>query len=579
MILKDREVYLEETMGTVPPYVIVSQVWGVVKEYMRLPTVPWPVPISDKSKWDAIQDFCRKQHVKWIWLDIVCINQSRTPEAELEKGREIPKMNQYYPKATACLVIPQNYSIFNSAYARLMEILSTFVDSGASVKDNARSIWDGIAMLEKVADDVWFWRVWTYQELLLPKKHVLLDGQELRFDRLERCLSWYYTITHSGTIERPEGGNIYEFIDLGQFGFKGKPWGNLLSSWNLKATHERDGYLDLLPAMAITTKRFCTFPIDRILGIYGLLKEEDRVPLHEPNADFLVAEDNISVSLDSSAPSSIQFDHLFAHTSPSQQVLRLERLWERTLVKTVEEGRVWPLLHEGMIADAPSGTNWIPRIVNSAWDEVHDVCDQYNPRRATVTKAGVQLTVRVLGHISGASVSIGDGTGELNKMFSCAWALITHGFNAQPILQMLNTALARKPEGTTEDDQTKLDQALHAPSLAECFLIVEQKNFRDRLFHAGGIAGWNRTIFAAQPGPNYSGADGTYVFLGWISNQKAVDSKQCWILDVTANPQGAKRWVIANKIGPNTFHKIGSVVANTLPAFTRDDGYALVVLD
>ncbi|KAG9312138.1 hypothetical protein JVU11DRAFT_7426 [Chiua virens] len=174
-----------------------------------------------------------------------------------------------------------------------MKILSSFVDSGASVKDNARAIWDGIAMVEKVADDSWFWRVWTYQEQLLPKKHVLLDGQELCFDRLERCFAWYYNITSNHILEQPKDGNVYEFIDLGGFGFEGKPWGNLINSWKMKATLERDGYIDFLPAVAITDQRQCTFPVDRLLGIYGLLKEDDRVPLNEPNTDFLATESKI----------------------------------------------------------------------------------------------------------------------------------------------------------------------------------------------------------------------------------------------------------------------------------------------
>ncbi|KAG9312139.1 hypothetical protein JVU11DRAFT_7427 [Chiua virens] len=181
--------------------------------------------------------------------------------------------------------------------------------------------------------------------------------------------------------------------------------------------------------------------------------------------------------------------------------------------------------------------------------------------------------------MNGVSVEIGDGNGEINKTISCAWALVAQGFNAQPIMQMFQAALASVSQDTIEHDRTKIDQALHAPSLAECFEIVEAENLRDRLFRAGGIAGWHRAIFAAQPGPSYSGANGTYVFLGWICSKKAADSRQCWILDVTADPQGAKRWVIANKTGPNTFHKIGSVVANTLPALTKDDGYAVVVLD
>ena len=563
-------------MGIVPPYVAVSQVWGQIKEFMELPTVPWAVPISEKKKWDAILDFCKEQRVKWIWADIVCINQSRCPEAEIEKEDEIPKMNQYYREATSCLVVPQNYRIFCSAYASVIEIFSSFADSSASVvKDNARSIWDAISMLEKVADDFWFWRVWTYQELLLPRKHVLLDGQEFSLDKLEHCLGWYYTILRNGILEQPEGGRSYEFVDVGRKGMKAKPWRELRTSWSLRTKFKGNGYLDLLPAVSVVIGKQCTYTADRILGVYGLLKDDDKLStLREPNTNSLLTENISSVSTPS--------DQLSAHTSPSQQLARLERLWERTIVKAVTEGRVWPLLYDSMVANAPQGTNWIPRVTNSMGRELRDIGDQHNRRRATVTEAGVELIVRVVGRVNGVSASIGDGTGELNKMIACAWTFIARGFDAQPILQILQAGLAISDTVSQEDvsnAQTSLKQALHAPSLAACFSIVEKMDFRRKLFYAGDIAGWHRAVFAAQPGPSYSGADGTYVFLGWICDVKLVDSKQCWILDVTGGSQGAKRWVIANKVGFNTFHKLGTVVANSLPAFTTDDMYASVVLD
>jgi len=58
---------------------------------------------------------------------------------------------------------------------------------------------------------------------------------------------------------------------------------------------------------------------------------------------------------------------------------------------------------------------------------------------------------------------------------------------------------------------------------------------------------WNRELFAVQPGPNYSNADGEYVFLGWIYNMKIQGSKRCWILDVTAGFRDAQHWVIAKQ--------------------------------
>lgn len=201
------------------------------------------------------------------------------------------------------------------------------------------------------------------------------------------------------------------------------------------------------------------------------------------------------------------------------------------MVKTVTEGRVWPLLFDVMTADAPKSTNWIPRIVDVRSSEYHKVWNQRNQRGVTVTEAGVHLTARVVGRINGMSASIGDGTGELNKVLACAWTLVAKGFSSGPIMELLEDGLANSsltmPPEDVRDAQTQLQQALHAPSLGHCFIIVEKMNLRHKLVHGRGIAGWNRGVFTAQPGPSYSSADGTYVFLGWIYSAKTADPEQC----------------------------------------------------
>lgn len=591
MILKHQRTYLEETQGVTPPYLIVSQVWGEIKEYLTLPTVAWPVPISESKKWDVIRDYCRKKGIKWLWMDIICINQSRGREAEAEKVVEIPKMSHYYRDATACLVVPQNYETFTPAYSTIMHILFTIADTGASVKDYTEPIWDALASFEMVLDEAWLWRSWTFQELLLPKKHVLLDGQEFSIDDLERCFGWYFKILRLELLEKPKGGREYSWIYRDDTGLRmsmSKGWGPLRMTWGLRAALQRDGYIDLLPAVMANSMRSCRFPVDQLLGVYGLLKEEDRLTtLHEPDIQDTTMTTGSRFAEDNKSPNSIMLgespDQPSAHLSPSHQIAQLGRLWKRTMVKTVTEGRVWPLLFDLMIADAPKGMNWIPNIMNARGSEFHEVWNQRNQRGVTVTEAGVHLTARVVGRVSGMSASIGDGTGELNKVIACAWTLVAKGFSPRPIIELLEKGLANSsltvPPEDVRDAQTRLRQALHAPSLLQCFIIVEKTNLRHKLVHGRGIAGWNRAVFTAQPGPGYSRADGTYVFLGWRWSAKAADPEQSWILDVTAGSPDAPRWVIANKVGPSTFHKIGSVAATSVPVFTTNHVYRRVILD
>lgn len=346
MILKNQRTYLEETQGVTPPYLIVSQVWGETEEYLTLPTVAWPIPISEEKKWNAIRDYCKKKGIKWLWMDILCINQFMSREAEAEKAVEIPKMSRYYRDAMACLVVPQNYETFSSAYSTIMYILFSIADTGASVKDHAELIWDALASFEMVLDDAWLWRGWTYQELLLPKKHVLLDGQELSIDDLERCFGWYFKVLRLEMLEKPRGGREYGWIYRDDTGLRmsmSKGWGPLRMTWGLRTALQRDGYIDLLPAVMATSMRGYKLPADRLLGIYGLLKDEDRLTtLHEPDTQdaTTVTTGSLSKKSPNSITSSMSPDQSSAHRSSSHENARLEWLWKRTMVKTMTQGRV-----------------------------------------------------------------------------------------------------------------------------------------------------------------------------------------------------------------------------------------------
>ncbi|KIO04748.1 hypothetical protein M404DRAFT_59964, partial [Pisolithus tinctorius Marx 270] len=109
--------YLGENQGKVPPYLVVSHVWGKITKEKIQPGrdwgTPWSIPISDPEKLKRILQYCETTKVKWMWMDILCTNQARDNQAKREKAQEVAKMGHYYREATACLVIPVNYEEFN----------------------------------------------------------------------------------------------------------------------------------------------------------------------------------------------------------------------------------------------------------------------------------------------------------------------------------------------------------------------------------------------------------------------------------------------------------------------------------
>ncbi|KAF8957398.1 heterokaryon incompatibility protein-domain-containing protein [Flammula alnicola] len=535
--LKDAETYLSETNGVAPEYLVVSQVWGDAKHLMSLPSVEWPVPITNKAKWDAILSYCKRENVKWLWMDILCINQDKSVEADQEKKTEIPKMGQYYRGAVACLVVPQDYINFSTKYSQLMDLYSTIIETDAPVGENAFRIWENIASVDTIMSDQWFWRMWTFQELLLPKRHVLLDGQELHIGRLRHLLDWYHKILRNGSLTQPPGGRHYDYIHLYDETVITKNWRPEKLGWDLKEDLEQNGHVDLITLAAQTRDKSCTVQIDRLLGLYGLLNGAEMVP--------------IQTSPDDS-------------TRPTAS---LEEMWKETLRKVVSSGKVWPLLHDLMNPDpeeAAEGERWIPEItaLHRRADAIASYPETLNHRnggRIAITPAGLEISVRVVGQAVGTSASLGDGGGENNKLFACTWLLKAKGFNTDPIVQHLKDGLAASdgvPPGEVKESQRALDRALSAPSLSDCFYIFEKTDLRRKLAYAAGVAGWDRTVLAVR----VEGQNAPMVCLAWTHRSIPPAATKCWVFDVSSNPvSDVKRWVIANEVGKNVFRKIGTV--------------------
>lgn len=328
----------------------------------------------------------------------------------------------------------------------------------------------------------------------------------------------YFKVLRNRWLTKPEGGRDYEFVHPEEELVLPGSWEHQLPSWDLKNTFQRDGHLELLTAIRITSWKTTTYPVDRILGIYALLKDEDKVSLSE---------------LDTAAARPSSESEAERELRELKELRQLEQLWERTMVKTVTSGRVWPLLYDAIRADAPT---WMPRIVGGATCEVYpEILGHRNRGGVEVAKDGLHITARVVGRLTGASAPIGHGGGEVNVMIGCTWVLVAKGFDPQPILELLTDGLDKSdmvPPQELEHTQKQLDDALHAPSLADCFGIVEKQDLRSKLRFAPGISGWNMAVFLAQDARKME-ASGSYVFLGWIHASQAPNPDDCWILDVT----------------------------------------------
>ncbi|KAG1819040.1 uncharacterized protein BJ212DRAFT_1479162 [Suillus subaureus] len=545
-VLKDQQTYLRETGHTIPPYLVVSQVWGKIKHQLILPTVEWPIAISDPAKWDVILACCKAdKRVKWMWMDAICINQSDTPEADEEKAVEIPKMNHYYRGAIACLVVPNDYLNFPLAHAQLVDLSCNIMDANASVQDNALRIWESIAVLDAVIGDEWFWRVWTYQELLLPKKHILPDGQELRIDLLRRLLDWYHKILRNGSLKKPQGGTDYDFIHPGKELVISAPrnWQTRNLRVQMKEELEQNGHVDLISLIWQTSHKQSMHHVDRLLGIYGLLSDEEKVTINPSEA-----------------------------SDRSSSTAGLESMWARMIAKAIMSGRVWPLLHDSPEPDAVEGKHWMPHITApTLWNErfpgaalaglYPETIHHHNREDMKITNNGLHIAVRFVGCVLGTSINIGDGGGEMNNIIACTWFLTANGCNTDPIIQQLKHGLATSDMIASEgikSSQEALSAALHASSLYQCFEFMEEMDFARKLTYGYEITGWNKRVLCFQ----IEGHMTPFVVLAWIHCSSPPKIGDCWIVDVTSEPaQTVRRWIVVNRVGPKTFRKIGTARA------------------
>ncbi|KAI1868400.1 hypothetical protein JX265_007223 [Neoarthrinium moseri] len=166
--------------------------------------VNWQVPVAEK-KLDDIKRLMQTSGVQYMWVDCVCINQ----DDEDEKAVEVAKMYQYYKNASRCHILlemaelwdPQkivddlkfvDHILFHMGGAALAteakltenmtKRLAEWADRDWTFRLNKSMVRSAaielgllncystcISHVRSLFDDLYFSRVWTFQEMLLGK--------------------------------------------------------------------------------------------------------------------------------------------------------------------------------------------------------------------------------------------------------------------------------------------------------------------------------------------------------------------------------------------------------------------------
>ncbi|KAL7905359.1 heterokaryon incompatibility domain-containing protein [Trichoderma velutinum] len=157
-LINVRTLKLQEFIGSVPPYAILSHTWG--KHEISLQSFQTQSHRLDTSGFAKIQATCRlarNQGLDFVWVDTCCID--KTSSAEL--GEAINSMFKWYQDAAIC-------------YAFLEDVSAEEVNSAVQPIGTPQALTTtnlGLAF----SRSRWFTRGWTLQELIAPRRLEFVD--------------------------------------------------------------------------------------------------------------------------------------------------------------------------------------------------------------------------------------------------------------------------------------------------------------------------------------------------------------------------------------------------------------------
>ncbi|KAJ1568922.1 hypothetical protein HK405_012207, partial [Cladochytrium tenue] len=258
-------------------YAVISHVWGDLNEkhIINYPGVPWKIKIKSAEKMDRILSVARQLKIKWLWMDVLCMDQGDSEDI----AREIPRMGSIFSQASRCVavmtlpdMVAREFAFRDRGCAKRASVIAMVGKEGATSSDDAREVCRAVCDL---FHDDWFWRVWTYQEAVLPSNKVTAVTE--RGDVLEtsvddwldtaRILQDRYAQSYPGFIvggrKSPAGDSF-------------PPKRSFAGIHHLAIVRRRRlddtlGFFPLGKVIAGIGRRDCQYEDDRLFGILGIL--------------------------------------------------------------------------------------------------------------------------------------------------------------------------------------------------------------------------------------------------------------------------------------------------------------------
>ncbi|KAI0174847.1 heterokaryon incompatibility protein-domain-containing protein [Pestalotiopsis sp. NC0098] len=252
-----------------PQYVALSYCWriGDESESIRFTGSLQGIKNVSRDLMSALWALHSYYNSKWLWVDAICIDQSRNSE----KNDQVPRMQMIYESAHRVIVwlgeSNPHYEASHKYYGgRPEERIGLFT------RGQVNQLCD-----EATGGRGWWSRIWIVQEMMVAKYlFVCIGSQLLRWDEFAHDALQWHAVIYQGLLKATDLRRRIKRLDL------------LRRDW-WKTKHS----LDLLQLLDIGRESFATDAKDNIYGLLGLMKPEDQERIHVDyncKTDHLYAE-------------------------------------------------------------------------------------------------------------------------------------------------------------------------------------------------------------------------------------------------------------------------------------------------
>ena len=290
--------FIVAKLADTPSYEALSYAWGepVFDDNIELPEGVFPITSHLGL---ALRHLRRKSGRRRLWVDAICIDQSY---GSTEKGPQVSLMASIYRNTEECLVWLGTSSLTSDISIDLLaQLARTSSNHGFGLETIPQTFarpgrlpHDLVAALDKLARTTagklsqltmnehlscffgqsWFQRLWIVQEMALPLKLTLQNGEK-KLDGLEFLL---------GTL-------VLNYLSKQDSYFRQMDPSNLRTAANLclvrlVTQNIEDPCLEpgILELVAKNSERICREPKDRIYALLGIQSSRDIIPI-TPNYD------------------------------------------------------------------------------------------------------------------------------------------------------------------------------------------------------------------------------------------------------------------------------------------------------